>query len=102
MVSGDIEERRQGIMMINCKQSAIRTSELRDRRITGMRKLELWFHILMCKFCRIYHKQINMLGRLSQAIGQRSGGSDDPLAGLPEERLSDDAKMRIKKRLTVQ
>ncbi len=86
-------------MIINCKESAIRTSELRDRRIRGMRKLELWYHILMCKFCRIYHKQINMLGRLSNMIGQRSGSAGDPLAGLADEKLSEDAKSRIKSKL---
>jgi hypothetical protein len=89
-------------MMINCKQSAIRTSEFRDRRITGMRKIELWFHILICKFCRIYDKQIHMLGRLSNTIGQKSGSQDDPLQGLPDERLPEDVKARIKKSLTVQ
>lgn len=89
-------------MMINCKQSAIRSSELRDQRITVMRKIELLYHILICKFCRVYHKQINMLGKLSQAIGQKSGSQDDPLQGLPDEKLSEDAKARIKERLTVQ
>ena len=88
-------------MMINCKESAIRSSELLDRRIRGIRKIELWYHLLMCRLCRIYNKQINMLGRLSQAIGQRSGSPDDPLVGLPDEKLSEDAKMRIKQRLTA-
>ncbi|UCH85461.1 MAG: hypothetical protein JSW50_07175 [Candidatus Latescibacterota bacterium] len=89
-------------MMINCKESAIRSSELLDRRIKGMRKIELWYHLLMCKLCRMYNKQISMLGKLSQTIGQRSGSTDDPLAGLPDEKLSEDAKTRIKQRLTIQ
>ena len=89
-------------MMINCKESAIRSSELRDRRIRGMRKFELWYHILICKFCRIYHKQINMLGRLSNMIGQRSGSAGDPLEGLADEKLPEDVKSRIKSKLMAE
>lgn len=86
-------------MMINCKESAIRSSELRDRRIKGLRRLELWYHLQICRFCRIYDKQIKMLGRLSRLIGDASGSSTGPVEGMSDARLSDDAKARIKKNI---
>jgi len=83
-------------MQINCKESAIRSSELRDRRIKGMRKLELWYHLLICKFCRTYDKQIRMLGRLSRLMGR---ACDSRAAEMPDAKLSEDAKSRIKENL---
>jgi hypothetical protein len=87
-------------MMINCKESVIRSSELRDRGVTGLRTFELWYHILICRFCRTYHNNIQLLGRLSRSMGKASAGSagvfeDTSTGGLPE-----DAKVRIKKNLS--
>ena len=86
-------------MMINCKESAIRSSELRDRRLTGIRKLELWYHLLICKFCRIYNKQIKMLGRLSRLVGDTSSGLTSVCEAMTDVRLSEEAKARMKKNL---
>ncbi|UCG50918.1 MAG: hypothetical protein JSW58_12050 [Candidatus Latescibacterota bacterium] len=84
-------------MMINCKESAIRSSQLRDQQLKGMRKIELWYHLLICKFCRIYDKQIRMLGKLSRLIGETSSCA----AGPPDAKLSEDAKSRIKKSISA-
>lgn len=87
-------------MMINCKESAIRSSELRDRRIGGIRKLELWYHLMICRFCRIYNKQIKKLGRLSRLMGDTSRVFADTGEEPTEVCLSEDAKARIKKNIT--
>jgi hypothetical protein len=81
-------------MNITCKTSAVRTSELRDKQLRGIRKLELWYHILICRFCRIYDRQIKKLGRISRLVGE---ASETDCAG--QLKLSDDAKDRIKKNL---
>jgi hypothetical protein len=88
-------------MMINCKESAIRSSQLRERRVKGIRKLELWYHLLICRFCRTYHGQIQMLGKLSRLIGKASAGSTGVFEDASDERLSAEAKTRIKKNLTA-
>ncbi len=88
-------------MKINCKQSAVRTSELRDRDITWKRKLELWFHVTICKFCRIYNRQIEKMGRFSRLIGDASCGSDESLDKNSSINLSDEAKSRMKRNLKV-
>ena len=87
-------------MMINCKESAIRSSELRDRQIKGMRRFELWFHITICKFCNLYHKQISFLGKLSNLMGESSFSETGPEC-LTHLRLSDDGKARIKRNMTT-
>jgi hypothetical protein len=86
-------------MKITCKQSAVRSSELRDREITWKRKLELWFHVTICRFCRIYNRQIEKLGRFSRLIGENSCGSDDSLDDKTVVKLSDEAKSRMKQNL---
>ena len=88
-------------MMINCKESAIRSSELRDRHIQGIRKLELWYHLLICRFCRIYDKQIRKLGKLSGLIGEASAQPPGRGEIAPGEGLSEDAKARIKNTLSA-
>lgn len=83
-------------MMINCKESAIRSSELRDQHITGMRKFELWFHLTICRFCRIYHKQINMLGKLANLLGRAADDKTIEDKCFGDQHLSDEARNRIK------
>ena len=88
-------------MMINCKESAVRSSQLRDRQLKGIRKVELWYHLLICQFCRIYGKQIGMLGKLSRKLGEVSDSSTTPVEGLKDTKLPEDAKARIKNRLSA-
>jgi hypothetical protein len=88
-------------MMINCKESARRTSELREEQVKGTRKLELWFHLMMCRFCRIYHKQIIILGRIARLVGEASGERANLAAEMSDVKLSEDAKTRIKNNLTA-
>ena len=86
-------------MMINCKESAIRSSELRERGVKGVRTLELWYHLLICGFCRTYHNQIQMLGKLSRSMGKVSACSSGRLEDAAAGGLPEDAKARIKRNL---
>lgn len=88
-------------MKINCKQSAVRSSELRDHNITWKRKFELWWHITICRFCRIYDRQIKKLGRFARLIGDATCCDDDTLGGDSGLRLSDEAKSRMKRDLNA-
>jgi len=77
----------------------VRSSELRDHHITWKRKLELWFHVTICRFCRIYNRQIEKLGRFSRLIGEASCGSDESLDDKSFIKLSDETKSRMKRNL---
>jgi hypothetical protein len=81
-------------MNINCKTAAIRSSRLRDQNLRGIKKLELWYHIAICRICRIYNRQIQKLGRISRLVGDASATGDKG-----KLRLSDEAKTRIKNNL---
>ena len=83
-------------MMINCKESSIRSSQLRERQVKGIRKFELWFHLAICKFCRIYNHQIKSLGLFSRKMGDVSCCTDN----MTDVCLSEEAKARIKRNLT--
>lgn len=78
-------------MNINCKTAAVRSSQLRDQNLRGIKKLELWYHIVICRICRIYNRQIRKLGRVSRLVGDTSTTGDKGTL-----RLSDEAKTRIK------
>ncbi len=86
-------------MKITCKQSAVRSSELRDQHISWKRKLELWLHVIICRFCRIYNRQIEKLGRFSRLIGEASCGADESLDDKSFIKMSDEAKSRMKDNL---
>ena len=81
-------------MNINCKTAAIRSSQLRDKNLRGIKKVELWYHIAICRICRIYNRQIKKLGRISRLVGDASATGDKG-----KLRLSDEAKTRIKNNL---
>jgi hypothetical protein len=88
-------------MNINCKESALRSSELRDQKLRGVQKLELWYHLAICRFCRIYDKQIKTIGRVSRLMGEASCGLTDNTSAAGHIKLSESARTRIKKNLEV-
>lgn len=81
--------------MINCKESAIRSSQLREQHVKGIRKFELWYHLFICKFCRVYYKQINKLGIFARRMGEVSCCTEN----MTDVTLSEEAKTRIKNNL---
>ena len=99
----NLQRRKSNAMNINCKESSVRSSELRDQELSGIRKLELWYHLMICRFCRIYNKQIKSLGRISRLIGETSCGLTDTAsaAAASHVKLSESARTRIKKNLEV-
>ena len=45
-------------MLPSCKQAAEQLSEQIDQPMSGLRWLKLKIHLLICKYCRRYGKQI--------------------------------------------
>lgn len=45
-------------MMINCRQAAEQLSENLDEPMVGFARLKLKLHLLLCKYCRNYGKQM--------------------------------------------
>ena len=78
--------------MLSCKRVAQLASESLDRPLTLQERLSLRFHLLFCKFCSRYVRQLKFLQRACARADEAYSGSG---AGLTE-----DARERIRDRLS--
>ena len=79
--------------MLSCKEaSALASSEL-DRKLPLLQRLGLRTHLMMCKYCRRYKKQLQMLRDMARQYEAME------LSASPSERLSPEAVDRIANKL---
>jgi hypothetical protein len=75
--------------MFNCREVSRLVSESVDRKIPTHRRLGVKIHLLMCRFCSRYSKQIRLLGEIvrlyAESVPDRAHGA-----------LSSHARQRIK------
>ena len=76
----------------SCKEVNRLQSAALDRKLTLRQRLGLRFHLVLCKWCRRYGKQIIFLRSTTQRYAQ-----DDQRS--PPQVLSPEARERIKQRL---
>ena len=79
----------------NCKQASRLQSESLDRKLPILQRIGLQLHLMLCKWCRRYGKQIRFL---RQAAHQHSDDLEEPT----DQRLPDAARERIKQRLRAE
>ena len=79
--------------MLSCKEATRLVSEGLDRELPFWRRMSLRFHVVMCRGCSRYKRQITALNRL---ITDHYG--DDPPAEV-SEHVSQDAVQHIKSSL---
>jgi len=80
--------------MMNCKEASKLLSESRDHDIGLGKRLGLRFHLMMCRMCRIYNRQTELLGKLSRRAGEMVMGK-----GTMDQSLAPATKDRIKENL---
>ena len=85
-------------MMKNCQEIARLVSEGRDRELSFYQRLSVRMHLAMCSMCRRFAKQLDFIGRLTRMAGRT--GSLLVEGGILDQRLSPDAKSRIKQELS--
>lgn len=56
--------------MFNCKDISRLVSESMDRRLSWRQRLGIRFHLLMCRYCTRYQKQLLLLRRLLRQQAQ--------------------------------
>ena len=78
--------------MLSCKEISQLASESFDRALTFQERLSLRFHLLACKFCSRYVRQLKFLKRACAHVDEDHSGGD---AGLTEG-----ARERIRVRLS--
>jgi len=76
----------------NCKAAARLQSEALDHRLTFRQRVGLRFHLMLCKWCRRYGKQIMFVRNAAKA-------HPDEMATAVPERLSEAARERIRQKL---
>ena len=81
-----------GALSLSCREAARLQSEALDTKLCFSKRLGLRLHLLICKWCRRYGKQIRFL---HEAAGEHS----DNLAQAGPQELSAQARERIKQRL---
>ena len=76
--------------MLTCKDISKLISESLDRKLPLRKRIGVKFHLMMCSLCRTYNRQMLAL----RSTLQRASDA------VPPERLSDEARGRIKKSLS--
>jgi len=75
--------------LFNCKKVSRLVSESMDRDIGTMHRLGLRFHLMMCRYCARYARQLRLIRKkIRSAVTEK----DAPAHTLPEEtkkRLQD-------------
>ena len=89
-----IEKIKSGYAMLspNCREASRAQSEMLDHPLSPAKRLGLWLHLLICKWCRRYGKQIRFLRETAHQHHQE-------LTEAAPQQLSADACERIKQTL---
>lgn len=82
-------------LLPNCRAAARLQSEAIDTRLCLSKRVGLRLHLLICKWCRRYGKQVDFLHRAA------SEHPDSLTEAIPRE-LSSEARERIKQRLRTE
>lgn len=81
-----------GDLSPSCKEAIRLQSAALDRKLTLLERFGLRFHLVLCKWCRSYGRQITFLRSAA-----RDHAQDGPHS--PQQALSSQARERIKRML---
>jgi len=84
-----------GALFPDCKDASRLQSAALDRQLSAWQRFGLKFHLLFCKWCRRYGKQIRFLHKASHQFGE-------PECSHSPQPLPQDARERILEKLKSQ
>ncbi len=73
--------------MFNCRQIARLVSESMDHQLPLNRRMGVRFHLMMCRHCSRYEKQLHRLRRLARSHDSSDGVHTATLDKKSKERL---------------
>jgi hypothetical protein len=82
-------------LMPVCRQVSRMQSDGLDQSLSPAKRIGVRLHLLICKWCRRYGEQIRFLSKAAR-------NHPDELAAAVPQKLSDEARERIKGRLRAQ
>jgi hypothetical protein len=81
--------------MLSCKDVTQLISESMDTSLPIGKRIGVRLHLLMCKFCARYERQLLLIRETVRRLGATGEMPGEPLG----EELSEEAKERIRKSL---
>ena len=79
--------------MFHCKDVSEKISLSMDASLPLLQRIGIRFHLMMCRHCSRFHRQLMMLRRICRGIGAELPPEYDPPG------LSPEAKNRLKAKL---
>ena len=79
-----------------CRQTVEKLSQSMERRLSLQERFKIKLHLLICAWCQWYLEHLQLIRSTARAKG------DDALDLAPEAVLSDEARERIRRKLTSQ
>jgi hypothetical protein len=81
-----------GALSPNCREAARLQSEALDKKLSFSKRVGLALHLMICKWCRRYGKQIRFLRSAAEQCPEH-------LTEAVPQKLSAEARERIRERL---
>jgi hypothetical protein len=81
------------LWMFRCQDVTQKVSQSMDASLPLMHRLAVRMHLMMCRYCARFHRQLTMLRQLSHTEGTYRTSDKTP------ENLSETTKRRIKEKL---
>ncbi|AGI25499.1 anti-sigma factor family protein [Pseudomonas sp. MT3] len=78
--------------MLTCKELVARSSDLLDEQLGFREKLALRRHLLLCRNCRRYLRQMRLTQATLRALPEKSGADTDLLAAHLAELRRDHSR----------
>lgn len=72
-------------MMMKCRDVTAAASDFLERRLNIRNRMEVLLHLMMCKGCRAYIRQIRLAIEGLHSVGDVQPSGPPPSAGLLEE-----------------
>ena len=79
--------------MFLCQEVSQKVSRGMDAKLPWRHRLAIRIHLMMCRYCARFRRQLALLRRLSRSQ------EPDPSPEAPPESLSAEAKARMKEKL---
>jgi hypothetical protein len=81
--------------MLSCKEAAAMVSESLDRKLPLGQRIALRMHLLFCRFCRRFSRQVLFLRGTADRVRGEKEGEEPPVS----DSLSAEAKEKIEQAL---
>ena len=72
------------LWMFSCKEVSQRVSESMDRRLPLLHRLMIRMHLLMCRYCLRYYRQMQCLREIARDPRLQEAGMDESVCLPPE------------------